>query len=33
MGIGSNTYAAATINSQQELTINFGPNYHVKSVS
>jgi hypothetical protein len=33
MGIGSNTYAAATIISYQELAAHFGHNYHVKLMS
>jgi hypothetical protein len=33
MGLGTNTYAAATITSHQELAGYFGPNYRVKFVS
>ena len=30
MGLGPNTYAAATITSRQELAGYSGPNYHIK---
>jgi hypothetical protein len=32
MGLGSDTYTAATIIGYQELTAHFGPNYHAKFI-